>query len=89
MPWEWPHPVPPAWIPPPRRDHRTQEERLNVAKHPVETGEVRVHKEVPTENKTIEVPVEREEVVIERTPSMARASTEGMREGEEASDSRA
>jgi uncharacterized protein (TIGR02271 family) len=60
-----------------------KEERLNVAKHPVETGEVRVHKEVHTENKTIEVPVEREEVVIERTPVHGRATTEGMLEGEE------
>jgi uncharacterized protein (TIGR02271 family) len=32
----------------------------------VETGEVRVRKEVVTEHRTIEVPVRREEVVIER-----------------------
>ena len=32
------------------------------------TGEVRVRKEVHTEHKTLEVPVEREEVVIERHP---------------------
>lgn len=42
------------------------EERLVADKESVETGEVRVRKEVVTETKTIEVPVTREEVVIER-----------------------
>jgi len=44
------------------------EEQLNVSKTPVQTGEVKVRKEVHTEHKTIDVPVSREEVVIERTP---------------------
>jgi len=65
-----------------------KEERLHADKHPVEAGEVRVRKEVHTETKTIEVPVEREEVVIERTPVHGRRATEGisandLREGEE------
>jgi len=63
---------------------QVKEEVLHAEKHPVETGEVRVRKEVHTENKSIEVPVRREEVVIERTPVHGRAATEGtIREGEE------
>jgi len=34
----------------------------------VETGEVKVHKEVHTEQRTVQVPVKREEIVIERHP---------------------
>jgi uncharacterized protein (TIGR02271 family) len=65
-----------------------KEERLHADKHPVETGEVRVRKEVHTETESLDVPVQREEVVIERTPVRGRAATEGVsagdiREGEE------
>jgi len=65
-----------------------KEERLHASKKPVETGAVNVRKEVHTETKTIEVPVEREEVVIERTPVSGRTSTKGiaagdLREGEQ------
>lgn len=45
-----------------------REEQLEVEKQQVQSGEVRVHKEVVTEQKTINVPVNREEVVIERHP---------------------
>ncbi len=45
---------------------RLYEERLRVSKEEVQTGEVRVSKEVTTEMQTLTVPVEREEVVIER-----------------------
>jgi len=67
---------------------QVKEERLHAEKRPVEVGEVRVRKDVHTETKTLEVPVRREEVVIERTPVHGRASSEGMaadalREGEE------
>jgi len=48
------------------RTIQLREERLRVHKTPVQTGEVKVHKEVITEQKQIQVPVEREEVVIER-----------------------
>lgn len=44
------------------------EERLNVDKERVETGKVRLRKYVVHDTETIEVPVEREEVRIERTP---------------------
>ena len=42
------------------------EEELQAHKQRVETGAVRVRKEVVTEHRTIEVPVQREEMVIER-----------------------
>jgi len=65
-----------------------KEERLHAEKHPVEAGEVRVRKEVHTETKSIDVPVEREEVYIERTsgecrPAAAGISSHTLREGEE------
>jgi len=50
-----------------------KEERLHAHKEPVTTGEVHVRKEVVTEQKHIDVPVEREEVVIERRPAAGRA----------------
>lgn len=42
------------------------EEQLHAHKRPEQVGEVRVTKEVITEHKTMDVPVQREEVVIER-----------------------
>jgi uncharacterized protein (TIGR02271 family) len=60
------------------------EEQLHVRKQPVETGEVKVRKEVHTEHKTIDVPVEREEVVIERRRGAGGQPTrEGIHAGEE------
>lgn len=50
---------------------RLHEEELDVRKHEREVGEVELRKEVITENKHFEVPVEREEVVIERRPVMS------------------
>jgi uncharacterized protein (TIGR02271 family) len=44
---------------------RLREERLHVDKERVQTGQVQIHKEVVTEQKTITVPVTHEEVVIE------------------------
>ena len=46
------------------RSLKLHEERLNVNKDRVETGNVSLRKEIVTEQKTIEVPVQREEVVI-------------------------
>jgi uncharacterized protein (TIGR02271 family) len=59
------------------------EEQLHVRKQPVETGEVKVRKEVHTEHKKIDVPVEREEVVIERRAAGGQPTREGIRAGEE------
>jgi uncharacterized protein (TIGR02271 family) len=55
---------------------QAREEELRVRKQPVEVGEVNVRKEVHTEQRTLEVPVTREEVVVERhTPSSREASS--------------
>jgi len=45
-----------------------KEEQLDVDTNEVKTGEVNVHKEVVKDTETVEVPVEREEVVVERKP---------------------
>ena len=44
------------------------EERLNVEKERVRTGEARLRKYVVHDTETVEVPVTREEVRVERTP---------------------
>ena len=44
------------------------EERLNIDKEKVQTGEVHVQKQLVEEDKEIQVPVEREEIVIDRRP---------------------
>jgi uncharacterized protein (TIGR02271 family) len=63
---------------------KLHEEELQAHKRPVKTGEVRVHKEVVTEHKTLDVPVTREEVVVERRPASGQAaSTTDIHEGEE------
>ena len=46
-----------------------REERLQVNKQVVQTGEVIIRKRVITENKTFTIPVTREEVTIERVPA--------------------
>lgn len=43
-------------------------EEAQVHKEVVQTGEIRIHKRVITENQTFTVPVTREEVIIERLP---------------------
>jgi uncharacterized protein (TIGR02271 family) len=45
-----------------------REEELETRKQPVETGRVQLGKEVVEEQKTMEVPVRREEVYVERRP---------------------
>lgn len=47
---------------------RLKEEQLDVDKTEVQTGEVHVSKRVVEETETVEVPVEHEEIVIERRP---------------------
>jgi uncharacterized protein (TIGR02271 family) len=46
-----------------------REEQLRAEKERVQAGEVRVRKEVVTEERTLEVPVIREEVVVDRRPA--------------------
>jgi len=62
---------------------QVKEERLHAEKRPVETGAVTVRKEVHTETKHLDVPVQREEIVIERTPVHGRTATDAIRAGEE------
>src|SRR5829696_1169860 len=52
-----------------------REEELRASKERVKAGEVRVRKEVVTDKKTIDVPVTREEVVVERHPVSGRPAT--------------
>lgn len=48
------------------------EERVNVGTERQETGQARLRKYVVTDTETVEVPVQREEVVLERTPADGR-----------------
>lgn len=51
-----------------------REEQLQVYKQPVETGAVGLHKEVVSEQQSIDVPVTHEEVYIERRPGSGQPS---------------
>ncbi|HLG78191.1 MAG TPA: YsnF/AvaK domain-containing protein [Ktedonobacteraceae bacterium] len=79
---------PMAGAPPGREDDtpqsiRLREEQLRVQKERVQTGEVDIHKEVVTEQQTINVPVSHEEVVVERHPvSGGQVSDQPIAEGE-------
>jgi uncharacterized protein (TIGR02271 family) len=53
---------------------QVKEERLRADKQTVNAGEVNVRKEVHTEHQQINVPVEREEVVVERRPASGHAT---------------
>jgi uncharacterized protein (TIGR02271 family) len=55
------------------------EEQLRARTRPVQTGEVTIRKEVVSETRTIEVPVRREELVIERHPVERRPIDSGAR----------
>ena len=57
------------------RTLEAREEQLRVRKETVPAGEVDIHKEVRTEHQTIDVPVEKEELVIERRPTERRAAS--------------
>jgi uncharacterized protein (TIGR02271 family) len=53
------------------------EERLHVGKERQETGRARLRKYVVTENQSVDVPLEREEVRVERTPLNGTEATAG------------
>jgi uncharacterized protein (TIGR02271 family) len=59
---------------------RLREEELIPRKQSVETGQVRLGKEVVSEQRTLEVPVTREEVTIERRPVERRPSDKPIEE---------
>jgi len=61
---------------------KLREEELRAQKQPVETGEARLRKEVVTEQKSIDVPVSREEVYIERRPGSGQPTDQPIGEEE-------
>jgi len=65
------------------RKIKLREEQLRVDKTRVSAGEVGVHKVVTTERKTVEVPVEREEVVITRRAAPGTRDAGTINENEE------
>ena len=58
-------------------------EELQAHKQSVETGAARIRKEIVTEYRTMEVPVQREEVVIERHAPTGEPAASDIRPGEE------
>jgi uncharacterized protein (TIGR02271 family) len=58
------------------------EERLRIHKRPEERGEVKLRKDVVTEQKSVEVPVSHEELVIERHPTSGEQPARGGFEGQ-------
>lgn len=68
------------------KDHQRielREEELRTSKERVKAGEVRVRKDVVTEEQSLDVPVTREEAVIERHPASGRPAAGSIKEGEE------
>ena len=59
-----------------------REEELQARTQPVQAGEVEIRKDVVTEQRTMEVPVTREEVEIERRPADRRPADRPIGEGE-------
>ena len=64
------------------RSVQLREEELRARKETVEAGEVGLRKEVVSEQQTIDVPVTREEVTIERKPGDRRPDDRPIGEGE-------
>ena len=65
------------------RTVRLREEELQARKQPVEKGRVRIGKDVVEEQQTLEVPVTREEVTVERRPVGRAPSATPIGEGRE------
>ena len=61
---------------------KLREEQLQVQKQQVETGEVRLRKDVVSEQQSMDVPVMHEEVYIERRPGSGQPSDQEIGEGE-------
>jgi uncharacterized protein (TIGR02271 family) len=60
-----------------------REEELVARKERVETGQVQIGKEIVSEQRTLEVPVTREEVTVERHRVEPRLATGAIGEGDE------
>ena len=61
---------------------KLREEQLRAQKQPMETGEARLRKDVVSEQKSIDVPVTREEVYVERRPGSGQPTDQPIGEGE-------
>jgi uncharacterized protein (TIGR02271 family) len=61
---------------------KLREEQLQVQKQQVETGEVRLRKDVVSEEQSMDVPVMHEEVYVERRPGSGQPSDQEIGEGE-------
>src|SRR5205814_3824815 len=61
---------------------RLREEQLRAQKQPVETGEARLRKDVVSEQQSMDVPVTREEVYVERRPGSGQPSDTPIGESE-------
>lgn len=64
------------------RNVQLREEQLRAYTRPVQTGEVRLGKQVVAEQQTVDVPVMREEVYVERHPVSGQVSDTPIGEGE-------
>jgi len=64
------------------RKLRLREEQLRAQKQPVQAGEVRLGKEVVSEEQTLNVPTTREEVYVERRPGSGQVDDTPIGEGE-------
>jgi len=64
------------------RTIQAREEELRVTKQPVRSGEVEVRREVHTYHKQFDVPVQREEVAVERHPASGKAASGPIGSGE-------
>jgi uncharacterized protein (TIGR02271 family) len=65
------------------RGVQLREEELRVNKTPVQTGQVQLGKDVVEEERTLEVPVSREEVYVERHPVDRRPSDQPVTDGDQ------
>jgi uncharacterized protein (TIGR02271 family) len=61
---------------------KLQVEQLRAQKQTVETGEARLRKDVVTEQQSMDVPVTREEVYVERRPGSGQPTDQPVGEGE-------
>lgn len=75
-----------AATPPPEFEHQRVQlvgEVLRVVKERVPAGEARIRKEVVNETQTVQIPISREEVVVEREPGGGQPAGRPVAEGQE------
>lgn len=55
---------------------KIKEEQLDIAKKWIQTGDVKIHKEIFSEEKNFTIPIQREELVIEKKSMASDTSTD-------------